>query len=102
MVDLNVMDAAGAYGKLLGQDGPQTLSGETGGAGFQNVLTDAIGEVRSASENAEMATMQNVAGKGDLIDVVTAVNNAEMVVESVVAVRDRVIQAYNDIIRMPM
>lgn len=99
MVALNAMDAAGAYGKLLGQDGQQKISG---GSGFQNALTDAIGDVKTATNNAERASMLSVAGQGDLIDVVTAVNNAEMVVETVVAVRDKVIQAYNDIIRMPM
>ena len=102
MAGLNAMDAAGAYGKLLGQNGPQKTANGASGEGFQNVLTDAISEMKTTGGAAEMASMQSVAGKGDLIGVVTAVNNAEMVVESVVAVRDKVIQAYNDIIRMPM
>lgn len=99
MVDLNTIDAAGAYGKLLGQN--STVK-PTGGENFQNALTDAISDTTSATSSAESASMQQIAGKGDLIDTVTAMNNAEMVVSSVVAVRDKVIQAYNDIIRMPM
>jgi flagellar hook-basal body complex protein FliE len=100
MVDLKAMDAAGAYGKLLGQNQSAKVAGS--GGEFQNALTDAISGTKNATSSAEAISMQQIAGKADLIDVVTAMNNAEMAVSSVVAVRDKVIQAYNDIIRMPM
>lgn len=99
MVDIKALDAAGAYGKLIGQN--QSNKSDAG-SGFQTILSSAIGETKQGVGIAEKLSMAQVAGKGELIDVVTAMNNAEMVVESVVAVRDRVIQAYNDIIRMPM
>lgn len=99
MVDLTTIDAAGAYGKLLGQN---QSSKATGGANFQNVLTDAISETKAATGNAEQLSMKQLSGEGDLINMVTAMNNAEMAVSSVIAVRDKVISAYNDIIRMPM
>ncbi len=51
---------------------------------------------------AEKLSMQAISKEAEMVDVVTAITNAEVVVESVVAVRDKVIQAYNDIIRMPM
>ncbi|MEM6903398.1 MAG: flagellar hook-basal body complex protein FliE, partial [Pseudomonadota bacterium] len=35
-------------------------------------------------------------------DVVMAVNNAEITLQSVVSIRDRVISAYQEILRMPM
>ena len=47
-----------------------------------------------------MAT--SVQGKGSLIDVVTAVTSAEASLETVMAVRDQVIQAYQEIMRMPI
>ena len=46
--------------------------------------------------------MQAVANQADLNDIVTAVNNAEMTLQTVVAIRDRVIQAYQEILRMPI
>ena len=46
--------------------------------------------------------MQGAAGKADLGQVVTAVSNAEVTLQAAVAVRDKVIQAYMDIIRMPI
>ena len=49
-----------------------------------------------------LLSMQAVAGEAGLVDVVTAMSNAEMVVQTVVSVRDRMVQAYNDIIRMPI
>jgi flagellar hook-basal body complex protein FliE len=49
---------------------------------------------------AEAASAKQVAGKGDLIDVVTAIGAAEMALDTVVAVRDKVVGAYSDIMRM--
>ncbi len=48
-----------------------------------------------------MATKALV-GKADLTDVVTAVSEAETALNAVVAVRDRVISAYQEIIKMPI
>ena len=44
----------------------------------------------------------DVFAAGDLVDVVSAVNAAEMSLETVVAIRDKVIAAYQDILRMPI
>ena len=41
-------------------------------------------------------------GKADIVDVVTAISETEVAVEAMVAVRDRVIQAYEDIMKMPI
>ncbi|MCH8862707.1 MAG: flagellar hook-basal body complex protein FliE [Proteobacteria bacterium] len=105
MADLNAIDAAAAYGRALNQavkgDGPGGVAAGDG-ASFKAALSDIIGGVADAAAASETVSMEAVAGKADLVDVVTAVTNAEMVVETVVAVRDRVIQAYNDIIRMPI
>ncbi len=100
MADLTTIDAAGAYGKLLGQNQSSKATGS--GENFQNMLTDVISETKAATGNAEQLSMKQLSGEGDLINMVTAMNNAEMAVSSVIAVRDKVISAYNDIIRMPM
>ena len=42
------------------------------------------------------------AGKADIVDVVSSVTNAEVTLQAVVAVRDKVIEAYQDIMKMPI
>ena len=56
--------------------------------------------LRVRQEEPEQASAQHVAGKGDLIDVTTAIGAAEMALDTVVAVRDRVVSAYSDIMHM--
>ena len=41
-------------------------------------------------------------GKANVMDVVTAVAETDVAVSTLVSVRDRVIQAYEDIMRMPI
>ena len=47
-------------------------------------------------------TAAGAAGEAELIDVVTAVSAAEISLETVVAVRDEVVKAYQEILRMPI
>jgi flagellar hook-basal body complex protein FliE len=42
------------------------------------------------------------AGKANVVDVVTAVAETEVAVGALVAVRDKVIQSYEEIMRMPI
>lgn len=51
---------------------------------------------------AEEQAMAAIAGTASLTDVVTALSRAELTLQTATAVRDRVIQAYQDIIRMPI
>jgi flagellar hook-basal body complex protein FliE len=50
----------------------------------------------------EASSLQAVTGKADLTAVTQAVNNAEIALQAVTAVRDRVIAAYQDISKMPI
>lgn len=68
---------------------------------FANMVTEALGSVSDAAHTSEAKELQALTtGKVELSDLVTAVANAELSLSTVVAVRDRVINAYNDIIRM--
>ncbi len=51
---------------------------------------------------AENQAAQAISGQGGLTDVVTALAHAELTLQTATAVRDRVVQAYQDIIRMPI
>ena len=41
-------------------------------------------------------------GKANMVDVVTAVAETEVAIDALVAVRDKVISAYEEIMRMPI
>ncbi|MBB5685223.1 flagellar hook-basal body complex protein FliE [Sphingobium boeckii] len=66
------------------------------GGMIQTMVTDAAASLRTA----ESESAKQVAGKGDMIDMVTAIGAAETALETVVAVRDRVVNAYSEIMRM--
>jgi flagellar hook-basal body complex protein FliE len=95
--------AANAYAALQrAANGPTKTTTPTQNSGFgqmlQNVLTD-LGN-KGAQMDAKALAAAN--GKGDLVDVVTAVAETEVAVETLVSVRDRMIQSYEEIMRMPI
>lgn len=89
------IQGAGAAGPTGGVDGAQ---GPGFGELLQSVMNDTTQQTRAAETQMNMA----VQGQGSLIDVVTAVSSAEASLETVIAVRDQVIQAYQEIMRMPI
>jgi flagellar hook-basal body complex protein FliE len=72
------------------------------GATFQHALTDAMKNAMSQMRTGETAAGQGASGQGDIVQVVNAVTSAELTLETVVAIRDRVISAYQDIMKMPI
>jgi flagellar hook-basal body complex protein FliE len=70
--------------------------------GFGEILNSAAASLSQATTGAEGAITNAALGRGDLVDVVTAVAAAEATLQTVVAVRDEVIKAYQDILRMPI
>lgn len=105
-MDLKAFDAISAYGKsaaLKSVDGgaSEAVSQATKSTFASMVETGAVGGVE-ATANMEATVAANLNGRAELLDVVTAVTSAEMAVETVVAVRDKVLSAYNDIIKMPI
>ncbi len=91
--------------KLLG-DGPAPLTAPSkaasGQGDFAKLLADNLQSVVDSGRASDQKMMDLVNGKGDMVDVVTAVSQTEIAVESMVAVRDRVISAYEEIMRMPI
>jgi len=97
--------AANAYAKLarLGDPaaGVSRSIGEGGGEqSFGSLLKDAVGNVLETGRKSDVQTKAVAAGKANIVDVVTAVSETEVAIDAVVAVRDRVIQAYEDILKM--
>ncbi|MDP3660043.1 flagellar hook-basal body complex protein FliE [Phenylobacterium sp.] len=79
---------------------PQAAVEEKGG--FGDLLKSAMTDAMKSSKTAETQIAKQVQGKAELIDVVTAISAAEASLETVMAVRDQVISAYQEIMRMPI
>ena len=67
---------------------------------FGNVLQNVIEDTVQAQKQAEITTINGITGKADIQDVVLAISNAEQALETVVAIRDTAIKAYNSIMQM--
>lgn len=72
----------------------------SGGSGFGTMVENMVSETAGALRSAEAQSIKQISGKGDLIDFVTAIGAAETALDTVVAVRDRVVSAYSEIMRM--
>ncbi len=101
-IDLAKAVAAYARGAGAGSGPGLAANGRGNGEGFANLVRDAVNGAIDTGHAAERVSTQAIAGQADLNQVVTAVNNAEITLQTVLAVRDKVIQAYQDIIRMPI
>jgi len=93
--------AVAAYAQAAKSAGPGIAAREDGG-GFADLLKQAADGAIGSLQQGEAASIKAVSGKADIAEVVTAVTNAEVSLQTVTAVRDRVIQAYQDILRMPI
>ena len=67
-----------------------------------SVLSDVVNSTVQSLQQSEKMSVAAAAGKADIVDVVSSVTNAEVTLQAVVAVRDKVIEAYQDIMKMPI
>lgn len=83
--------------------GAATSAGSAAGPGsFANFLEGAVKDAVGTMHNGEAMAAKQAMGKADMVSVVNAVNSAELTLDTVVAVRDKVIQAYQSIMNMPI
>ena len=96
--------AAAAYNRTAVQQGTGGMEAREAARpdGFAEALREAAEGAVGALKAGETETLKAAAGQADVSDVVMAVSQAEITLETVVALRDRVIQAYQDIINMPI
>jgi flagellar hook-basal body complex protein FliE len=99
--------AASAYaniGRIAAGTG--TAGGGAGaareGGDFASLVRNAVSSVADSARGAEAKAQGFAAGRVDLVDVVTAIAETEVAIETMVSVRDRVIQSYEEIMRMPI
>lgn len=105
-MSVNALTAANAYKsqlKMQGDMGATESQNDSGKTSFSDMLKNGLQGAIDTQYSTEAVKMDSLtSNKVDLSDLVTAVSNAELTLNTVVAIRDRVISAYQDIIRMPM
>jgi flagellar hook-basal body complex protein FliE len=103
---ISPLAAAKAYASAqggMGVGGATDLGGAAGAGGsFADVLKGVMTDAIQATRTAETQMAAGVQGKADLVNVVTAISSAESSLETMMAVRDQVISAYQEIMRMPI
>ena len=113
MADIKSMQAAAAYRdatrvaeKILTETTEGTATpiqtGQPMKPSFPDLLGHSLQSARDVGYKGEAQSTRSVANESELHDLINAVSNAELTLNTVVAVRDRVISAYQDIIKMPI
>jgi flagellar hook-basal body complex protein FliE len=89
--------AAEAYARTAGGGGPTDATNS-----FGNAITQALGDAVQTGHTADAQATKAISGGGNLTEVVAALSHAEMTLQAATAIRDRVVQAYQDIMKMPI
>ena len=95
-LQVTAASAAQAYGRTA-----SGLAGE-GASSFGATLQQALEGAIDTGRHADARATEAAGGGGNITDVVAAVSKAELALQTTVAIRDRVVQAYQDIMRMPI
>ena len=95
---LNNARAATGNAAGLTDETPARVPGQS----FLDLVKDSVGTTVQANRAAEQISAEAIAGRADLTDVVTALSHAETTLTTVVKVRDRMISAYQQVLRMPI
>ena len=78
------------------------LSRTLPGGNFSDFLSGAVKDSISTIRQGETMATKQAAGQANIVDVVNSVNAAELTLNTVVAVRDKVVAAYQSIMNMPI
>jgi flagellar hook-basal body complex protein FliE len=98
---LSAVNAYKTAARSFSSDGP-TDGGAPQQGDFSSLVKSAINEAVKIGERGESLSIAGINDRADISQVVTAVAEAEVALKTVVTVRDKVIDAYKEIIRMPM
>lgn len=106
MIDkMNPAVAAGAYGSMAKIGGIQDIGAKTAGGqenSFISFLEKTARDSLDTMKSGEQMSAKAVTEEADLTDVVQAVSAAEITLQTVVSIRDRMINAFQEIMRMPI
>ena len=98
------VSAVSAYNAAVQRISEKAATGaeNPSGTDFSSMVKGFAENALETGKGAEKLTGLAAAGEADINQVVIAVAEAEITLNTVVAVRDRVLTAYREIIRMPI
>ena len=111
MTDIRFSNAANAYADALraaeriianSSPGAAQETQSSSASSFLDMVGSALKSAETLGYKSEDVANKAMTGKASLSEVITAVSGAENALSTVVAVRDKVINAYQEIIRMPI
>ena len=73
-----------------------------GGQDFSSFMRDAAENSIETLKSGEAMSMKGITGNADLNDVVSAINSAESTLQLVTTIREKMVQAYQEVMRMPI
>jgi flagellar hook-basal body complex protein FliE len=74
----------------------------TQGPDFAQLLSQSVESLQETGARSDQMSLDMVNGRANVIDMVTAISETEMAIDTMVTLRDRVISAYEEIMRMPI
>ena len=77
-------------------------AGVTGARSFADALGKLVKDVETTGSDANTAIASMVNKTGDVHDAMIALQRAEMTLQLTVQIRNKLVQAYNDIMHMPV
>jgi flagellar hook-basal body complex protein FliE len=98
----NVANAAAAYATTALKTAGTGMAPRGEGPSFGSLLEEAAKSSINTMKQGETMTAKAAVGQADIADVVQAVTNAEMTLQAATTIRDKVIGAYQEILRMPI
>jgi flagellar hook-basal body complex protein FliE len=102
MTIASVGQALKAYGAALERGRNAQAAPQAEGGGFAGLVRAGLDGARADLRAGEAKAVEALSGRASLQDVVEAVTEAELSLQKMTAVRDRVISAYQEIMRMPI
>lgn len=100
IIDPNI--AARAYTNTSSIPTRNIPSQNTGGISFQQFMEDSIADSIDTMKTGEKMQARAVTGEADMTEVVQAVTDSELTLQTIVSIRDRMVSAYQEIMRMPI
>ncbi len=99
---LEALKLAQAVSSITSTGSSSASADPAGGSGFADKLTSLIDNVEKTSSDANVAVDNMLNKTGDVHDAMIALQRAEMTLQMTVQLRNKFVQAYHDIMRMPI
>jgi flagellar hook-basal body complex protein FliE len=79
-----------------------TPANQVGMDRFTNAIKDTVTQTAQPLRHAEEMVAKSLMKQADISDVVSATTQAELMLQTIVNIRDRLVNAHQEILRMPI